>query len=758
MGFNEFLTRVPIPKGSVNLIPQTHEVGALAGGAGTLVTLPEVAAALVVSGATLLLGPTDRLVDDKTLLRDLKLHKDFEKARQKLDEKREVQNEYTKLMERILNHPAEPERELQKAEYSSNVGQGDGVLYLIKGEITRSDWPSPPYAPNSSPYIQQFEFFAWGPISKIRSGIGEAPPGSIYGGVALFVQCRGIYRYPEEPSQYHRDVQLKASEFTVGFGEEDVRYPPKITHKVTSISRADGKPDTTSPLPTTPPLTSKPGQNFAPGTAEGASGAGAVVGIGGTAIARGLGATASPPSSMPDQSREIVRGGGVRGVDDTSATQTPTVPLTNTDTNPTVGTALDVPAVLVGPASNNGSITTTKAFDIPSGGQTVTWDKTTGEPIIEAKPQSQAPATTASPHIPDIEQIKKDFQKLLDPNTGLAPTVIGTVLAAPIITTIASNTTRNAIATAAEYGTCNSFKPNGCNAGIAQNIGDIAGNAANNNTLLRNLSDILGAGNQALIPAIWNDVRTLNTKVGDVTGIGSVGKFLSGLSDWSGISRIMDAITMVATVHNALMLSNNVEHTLFQIIDNVVSIPTLIVNPKAEQVNSEKVVGDLVSSFFKNILGTQGWTALQAEWKALNTINSTAANVYGNVQSIVGDTQTIQNITNEWVAQLGNALQNEGLIGEDNWTPKPDKPHFRSKALGKLEGMADGIQKVDTALQTINTVTQALLDVVQQGNQIKENLGELNKAKDEAVEAAKKLYEAEVDKIKLPDFDIDDLF
>lgn len=312
--------------------------------------------------------------------------------------------------------------------------------------------------------------------------------------------------------------------------------------------------------------------------------------------------------------------------------------------------------------------------------------------------------------------------------------------------------TTDAIETAAAAGTCRTTRPGGCMANQFQNIQN------GQNDLFRKLDLGLQAGQGALLTQINNGVSLLNTKVGDIPLAGGMTGALSNAFSFLNQSRFMEVVTLIGVMHNALMLSNNVESTLFSIIDNLINTGIMIVNPDGQLAQSQSWVGKKVDEYFGVVLGAKTWESIKTEWKELNSIYSTGANLLGNVQSIIGDTQNIQNITNGWVAQLGNALQNEGLIGEDNWQQKPEDPKFKSSKLAKIQQMAEGIQEIDTALQSINAVTQSLLNVVQQGNEIKKNLSELDTEKNKAIETAMKVHQDLVDKIELPLFDTDDLF
>ena len=148
--------------------------------------------------------------------------------------------------------------------------------------------------------------------------------------------------------------------------------------------------------------------------------------------------------------------------------------------------------------------------------------------------------------------------------------------------------------------------------------------------------------------------------------------------NWSGTERIVNLVTMTAAVHNTLMLSNNVGNTFFSILDNLIKNPQLIVNPNGESVSTQAIFNSSVENFFKGLFGAKEWESIKTKWKTFNNICSTSAQVLDNTRGMFSDMQEIANTTSGWVAQLGNKLQEEGVLGEDNWSSKPEHPKFKS--------------------------------------------------------------------------------
>lgn len=119
------------------------------------------------------------------------------------------------------------------------------------------------------------------------------------------------------------------------------------------------------------------------------------------------------------------------------------------------------------------------------------------------------PATTD-----DLEQFKKDLEKLLLGGTALAGLTPAIQAIGDRVNQTARQTTPEAIATAAETGTCNAFAPNGCNADIKQNAQKAADNSASNSNKL----DQVTAGISGLDALQGADTNARVRNIEDKTG------------------------------------------------------------------------------------------------------------------------------------------------------------------------------------------------------------------------------------------------
>lgn len=354
--------------------------------------------------------------------------------------------------------------------------------------------------------------------------------------------------------------------------------------------------------------------------------------------------------------------------------------------------------------------------------------------------------TEKPPEKPPEELIKENADRATEIATGIA-------LLTPIIQGIASNTTSESITNAAAAGTCRTTQPGGCTSNL---INDAVGNI-NKNT--NDKVDALDAANALANAEQLKQLGIINNKLGEQIPNGGIGAKLSRFINWSVGDRVVGMMSMIASVHNAFMLSNNVGQTLFSILDNLGNIGSLILKPDGDaNINSGEWVTSNLDSLFSTMLGAEVWTSVKASYKAANNIFSTSSNMYDNLRSIHNDSQELLNMVRRDTAELGNALVEEGVISEDNWDIRDPKVKIKSKSLVRLQRMNEGLEALDNKLEAIEQMTSTLLSIAQTAKEVKDNVDTLNTQLGDASKAFKSTRDEAIK--ALPDFDfgIDDLY
>lgn len=298
-----------------------------------------------------------------------------------------------------------------------------------------------------------------------------------------------------------------------------------------------------------------------------------------------------------------------------------------------------------------------------------------------------------------------------------------------------------------------------CNSANGGCLGNALNQNANNinqntNNKLGNVLDAVNTGANAAQLAMLD---TINTKLGDqVTG--GISGFMNRIVKNQWVDRAVNLITMTAAVHNVFMLSDQAATTFFSILDNILAVPALIIDPNAETIDTKQAFGGFVDGFFKNLFGVAEWTEMKKKWAAANRISQAVANSVNEVRSIGSNIIDAVEQTARLTGKGFNAMQDEGLLSEDNWDYSPENLKLKGGLFAKLGKLSDGINVVGEGLQAIESVTSEVRSAVDSANQIKENAKEVDDGVKELTGQSKTKRDEEVTALEggVPNFTTED--
>ncbi|MBG1240980.1 hypothetical protein F8R90_07090 [Nostoc sp. NZL] len=351
------------------------------------------------------------------------------------------------------------------------------------------------------------------------------------------------------------------------------------------------------------------------------------------------------------------------------------------------------------------------------------------------------------------EQAKVNEQALpkLDQILGFLPLIPARAAAAirPDIPTIPQ------IETAAATGTCRTTQPGGCmNKALKDNAADITNN---NNTNAANILDAVNTGANA---ALLQGQQTILSRLGDQLP-GGIGGKLSRFADWMHLDRVLNILIFAATVHNALMLSNDIGQTLLGAINNLLTLIGL----KKEDGSSfdlGSVISGSIENLIKGAIGTDNYTNLKEAWAKANRIYQATTNLLNSFLNLSQTILQASELIAAYTGKIGNALKKGGVILENAYGWMNPQPKFNrvTQALESLQNGASTIQMVTQApLDVVNAVTESTTAATEFVKAVKEDDKPANKATaiPEPDELKAKEAQSKTDSQPL-DFDFSDLF
>ncbi|MEH1971112.1 hypothetical protein [Nostoc sp.] len=285
-------------------------------------------------------------------------------------------------------------------------------------------------------------------------------------------------------------------------------------------------------------------------------------------------------------------------------------------------------------------------------------------------------------------------------------------------------------------------------------VGNINGNTNNR------AGDILNGLNLGANAALLQGQQTILARLGDQLP-GGIGGKLSRFADWMQLDRVLNVMILGATIHNALMLSNDIGQTFVGIINNVLQLIGL----KKED-GSTFDIGSVISSSIENLIkgaiGAENYTTLTTAWAKANRIYQASINILNAFQGLSSVILTGLEMTAGKVAKIGNALRDAGEVLESAYSWMNPQPKFNrvTQTLESLQNGASTIQMVTQApLDIINATTELTTATTELTNAIKQDENPANKGKEspepdklKADQATAKLASAS---LELADIDLD---
>ncbi|MBD2516863.1 hypothetical protein H6G93_17930 [Nostoc sp. FACHB-973] len=332
----------------------------------------------------------------------------------------------------------------------------------------------------------------------------------------------------------------------------------------------------------------------------------------------------------------------------------------------------------------------------------------------------------------DITQIDTKLKEQAKVNEQALPKLDQILDKLPFIPALAAAAIRPDIPTipqieqAAATGTCRTTQPGGC---MRRALDDNATNIINNNNT--NAANLLNAYNAGANTALLQGQATILERLGAQLP-GGIGGKLTRFSQWLQLDRALNILIFAATVHNALMLSNDIGQTLLGALNNVLQLIGLK-GDNGEAFDIGSVISSSIEDLIKGAIGADNYTALTTAWAKANRIYQATTNALNAFQGLASSILTGLEMTAGKVAKIGNALRKSGEVLESAYGWMNPQPKFNrvTQFLENLQNGASTIQQVTQApLDIINATTELTNATTELTNAIKDDSTPANKGKE----------------------------
>ena len=322
--------------------------------------------------------------------------------------------------------------------------------------------------------------------------------------------------------------------------------------------------------------------------------------------------------------------------------------------------------------------------------------------------------------------INTDFSTLL--TTGLGVSVI------PALGLIQEQTTERKLVDATKSGICESLNGQGSCPATPGNPNPTQG--------LKGLKDAL-AGNMDRINATLNTtilgfVQNTNSVVNSTThGLAKIQSFAETAWRVTKADKIMQGVSLAMTIHNGMMLSNNLLSTVSEALN--MTLNALNIRDETDSpIDLGAAVGSKIKDLVESMIGTEGYAELTARIAKANRIYQSSINVLDTTYSLFDSARNVAELTAENTGKIGNALRESGAVYEDAYEEFLEKVNPQNVSMRKLDKFREVLDDAEDVFSTINQVSSEVVE-------FKENVVQLRTEKVELREEITTALETQVE-------------
>ena len=262
----------------------------------------------------------------------------------------------------------------------------------------------------------------------------------------------------------------------------------------------------------------------------------------------------------------------------------------------------------------------------------------------------------------------------------------------------------------------------------------------------------LGVITNTQLVGINSTVNTINSGVtGLVNTIGTATStatntlfgYLQGLGRSLYLDKIYNALTFLMSLHNAMMLTQNLGQSLGFLIDSFMQL----VSPKDENnepLDINQIIGNSVANFVKGIVGEERFNGLSLNWKRLNVIWNATASIYNLMLNSMTAMAESLNIIGTYTGKIGNALKRSGTVLENSYQWMQDVFKFNTGKFAKINSYVEGVMnateisdELTEAIENANEFNESWQQIGTEMTRIRETVNEFETTKNDSETTAK---------------------
>ncbi|MDJ0575850.1 MAG: hypothetical protein QNJ65_11875 [Xenococcaceae cyanobacterium MO_234.B1] len=201
--------------------------------------------------------------------------------------------------------------------------------------------------------------------------------------------------------------------------------------------------------------------------------------------------------------------------------------------------------------------------------------------------------------------------------------------------------------------------------------------------------------------------------------------FLKNAWNSTVIDKTLNAANFALSLHNAMMLSNNIAETILDTVSAVLETVG-IKDAEGNPIDVADWLTNKITQIVQGIIGAQTFTELSLKLTAANRIYQAGMNILDNVTDLIDTAMDLDEYTGENIAKIGNALRQSGVVPYDAYEQMIEDldARGRSKWLVKLEQAEDITDNIYSIADSIRDIKEIGQDLKESRTEFKEVLEE----------------------------------
>lgn len=216
--------------------------------------------------------------------------------------------------------------------------------------------------------------------------------------------------------------------------------------------------------------------------------------------------------------------------------------------------------------------------------------------------------------------------------------------------------------------------------------------------------------------SILGKLNTINGKLGPqiAGGIGGtlqkVDQFIRKAYEVARVDKVIQAMTLVAVLHNAALLSRELGETLGELTSQMLNVIG-IRDEEGNALDVNSLVGGAIEDWIVSIVGQEVYTNTKTSWLKANRILSSATNIVWTVRSIHDSSQEVMEWIGENTGKIGNALKRWGVVGERAYPWMSEKIQSQEVWRRKMGRIIDGLEAAEDTASSLYQVTSEVREI-----------------------------------------------